>query len=64
MKEKENNARNTEIKQRQREHHGIDKHNENLHYTCFLGRECFLFIFVITIIGGGTGGAPGHRAPP
>ena len=35
MKVKENNASNTEIKQRQREHHGIYRHNENLHSTYF-----------------------------
>ena len=40
MKVKENNASNTEIKQRQREHHGIYRHNENLHSKCyFFGRK-------------------------
>ena len=48
MKVKENNASNTEIKQRQREHNGIYRHNKT--YIPHIFRLRMLPIFFITIL--------------
>ena len=47
MKVKENNASNTEIKQSQREHHGIYRHKENLHSTYFSAENASDFFITI-----------------